>query len=141
MEKKTESLRRPVFLYANRAAKILAVFFAAFLSIFSFDAVSKDNSFLENAMSLLIHLIPAFMILITLILAWKKPMAGVVIYPLLAIAYIIWAWGRFPLSVYFLIAGPMFLVALLFWLGSLGGSDKFMSKKMPPITEAFFEED
>jgi hypothetical protein len=31
-------------------------------------------------------------------------------------AYIIWAWGRFPLSVYFTIAGPLFLLALLFYL-------------------------
>jgi hypothetical protein len=32
------------------------------------------------------------------------------------IAYIVMFWGRFPVATYLLISGPLFLIAVLFWL-------------------------
>lgn len=104
--------------YAILTATILGIAFSAFLSIFSLDAFSKDYSFGENAFSLFVHLLPVFAVFGTVWIARKKPLVGVIVYAALGIAYIIWAWGRFPLSVYFLIAGPLFLLSLLFYLGS-----------------------
>lgn len=103
-------------LYANRAAQILTIAFAVFLSIFSFDAFSEEYSILENVFSLFVHLIPVFIILLTLLFSRKNPLVAVFVFPLLGIAYIVWAWGRFPLSVYFLIAGPLFIISFLFYL-------------------------
>lgn len=98
------------------AAVTLGCAYALFLSIFSADAFSENFSFWQNAFSLFIHLIPTLTVIIILFFAWRWQWVGVVFFSLIGIGYIIWAWARFPLSVYVTIAGPLFLLALLFYL-------------------------
>jgi hypothetical protein len=102
--------------YVNWTARILTILFAAFLSIFSADSFSKEYSFWENVFSLFMHLVPVIVILVILAFSWKRPLAGVISYALLGVLYIFWAWGRFPLSVYFMIAGPLFVMSVLYFI-------------------------
>ena len=109
-------IRPSTIKYVDRAALILTILFAAFLSIFSADAFSDKFSFWQNAFSLFMHLLPVIVILIVLIISRKLPMTGVISYSLLGVLYMAWAWGRFPLSVYFMIAGPLFLMSVLYFI-------------------------
>lgn len=102
--------------YINWSVRIVTILFAAFLSIFSADAYNNEYPSWKNIMFLFIHLIPVMVILIVLAISWKRPLAGVISYALLGSLYIFWAWGRFPLSVYFMIAGPLFVMSVLYFL-------------------------
>lgn len=94
--------------------RILAILFAIFLSLFALDAFSGNISLWEKIKDFLIHLIPAFVILLLLCLAWKWEIIGALSYFALAIWYIVTSWGRFPTSVYIVIGLPLFIIAVLF---------------------------
>lgn len=106
--------------YTNWAARIIMILFAALLSIFSADFYSKDFSFWQNAFSLFMHLVPVFILLGTAWASWKRQWIGALVCLILAVLYIIWAWGRFPLSVYFLIDGPLLVLSILYFISWLG---------------------
>lgn len=99
------------------SARILTILFAFFLSIFSFDAYNENAGFWMNAFAFFMHLIPVWIMLAVLAVSWRYEWVGAFVFSLLGMVYIAWAWGRFPLSVYFLMAGPCFLISLLFYLG------------------------
>lgn len=93
--------------------RILGVVFALFLSILALDAV--DHGFL----AVLMHLRPAALVLLVLVLSWRRELVGALAFSALAILYILWAWGRFRWFVYAVIAGPLFVMSGLFlaaWL-------------------------
>jgi len=90
------------------------ILFIIFISLFALDSFDGDKSFLEKSGTFLIHLIPTVLLFIILILSWRREWIGGISFFLLGILYIIIAWGNFPLSTYFIISGPLFLVAILF---------------------------
>ncbi len=96
------------------APRILTILFAAFLSIFALDVFSEQRGLWKLVGSLLLHLIPTAVILLFLALAWRRDWLGVLFYTGLGVMYIVTAWGRFPISVYFTISGPLFVMGLLF---------------------------
>lgn len=61
-------------------------------------------------------LIPNFVLILILIVAWKHEWIGTIAFTLAGIAYILMFWGRFPVVTYLTISGPLFLIGLLFWL-------------------------
>ncbi len=98
------------------APRILAIVFSLFLSIFAADVFESHAGFWSLALALFMHLLPVLLMLLVLIVSWRYEWVGAIVYSLLGVVYIIWAWGRFPLSVYFFIAGPLFIIAILFFL-------------------------
>ena len=96
------------------APRILCILFAAFLSIFALDVFSEDYSFWQTAVALLMHLLPTAIVLVLLAISWRWEWVGAVMFTALGVLYLVTAWGRFPMSVYFAISGPLFLVAGLF---------------------------
>lgn len=99
--------------------RILTIVFAIFISLFALDVFEKGKGFWEVALALLIHLIPTAIVLGVLALSWRREWLGAIIYIALAILYIIQTWGRFPLSTYLIIAGPLVLAGILFMLNWL----------------------
>lgn len=95
------------------AARVLGIGMALFLSIFALDAFG-EGGILRNVAAFLIHLVPSFLVLAVVIFAWRREAVGAVGFTALALIYIVMTWGRFPLSVYLLIAGPLALTGLLF---------------------------
>lgn len=95
--------------------RLLGIGFALFLAMFALDALGDDapTSF-DKAVALLIHLIPAGLVALMVVVAWRRELIGAAASAAFGVAYIVLAWGRFPLSVYAVIAGPLFLTALLF---------------------------
>ncbi len=111
-----ESTRRPS-VYLIWMARLLTLVFAVFISIFALDVFEEKLGFLQTVLALLLHLVPTFFILLVLWLSWNRGWIGSIVFSILGILYIWWAWGRFELITYLLISGPLFLVSILFLLG------------------------
>ncbi len=102
---------RKVLLWAPR---LLLIAFALFLVIFSLDVFEEGKSAAKIAIELVIHNIPSMMLGLVVFTAWRREWIGTLVCLVLAVAYIVWFWGRFPLSVYFIMAAPIFLIAALY---------------------------
>jgi hypothetical protein len=95
--------------------RILSILYAVFISMFALDVFGGDDGFWETTLALLIHLIPVYGIIITLIIAWRWEWVGTVVFIVLAVLYVMWAWPRFHhWSVYVAIPGPLVVVGILF---------------------------
>ena len=98
------------------APRVIGLLFAAFLSVFALDVFDEGHGFWKTLLALAIHLVPAAVVLGALALAWRRGWAGGLAFLGLGAWYLVTAWGRFPWSVYVVIAGPLFLLGLLFVL-------------------------
>ncbi|HEX7319869.1 MAG TPA: hypothetical protein VF399_05890 [bacterium] len=107
--------------------RVLTILFAIFIGLFALDVFSAGKGFWETVLGLLIHLIPTAFIIGVLVFSWRREWIGAVIFVALAVLYIVLARGRFPLSTYVIIAGPLILAGGLFmlnWLLRASPSDK-----------------
>jgi hypothetical protein len=97
--------------------RVLCMLFAAFLSIFALDVFDESHGFWQTALALLMHLLPSTILLIVvLVVSWRREWIGGVLFNALAVFYIVFFWGRFPWFTYAAISGPLFLVGILFLL-------------------------
>jgi len=78
------------------APRILTIPFALFLSVFALDVFAETEGFLETLTALVLHLIPALLVVVLLVLAWRWELVGVIAFAGLAITYVVGMWGRFP---------------------------------------------
>lgn len=106
----TTSIKKFVFW----TPRILSILFALLLSLFALDVFGAGYNFWQTLLALFLHLIPTFVILIVLAVSWRQEWIGGVLFITFGIYYIVAAWGKFVLSVYFLISGPLFLIGILF---------------------------
>lgn len=98
------------------APRVLTILLAAFLMIFSLDVFDGQKNFWQTALGLLIHNIPSIVLILVLILAWKKEWTGAIIYSLFGLIYLVTNLGRMHWSAFALITGPLVLIGLLFLL-------------------------
>jgi TctA family transporter len=96
------------------APRVLAILFAMFLSIFALDVFGEGYGFFDTVLALLIHLIPTFIVVATIILAWKWELVGALVFTALAAAYGIMAWGR--TDWWLGIGAPMMLTGILYYI-------------------------
>lgn len=96
--------------------RILTIVFILFLALFAFDSFEGEQSFIMKLGGFFIHLIPNFVLILILIVAWKNEWVGTLAFTLAGLAYVVMFWGRFPVSTYLIISGPLFIIAVLFWL-------------------------
>lgn len=94
--------------------RVLTILFALFISLFALDALSEGTGLIANAIAMTMHLIPTFLVVAFLALAWRWEWVGAVGYAGLGVLYIVEFWGRFPFIVYATIAGPLLVIAALF---------------------------
>jgi hypothetical protein len=97
--------------------RILGILFAGFVSLFALDVFGEGYSFGEAMVALLIHLIPTYMIIIALAIAWRWDWLGGFLFVGLGLLYIILFQGRVGSMAYLIISGPPILVGLLFLVG------------------------
>jgi hypothetical protein len=96
--------------------RILMILFIIFIGMLALDAFDGYETLIHKIGAFLIHLIPAYILIALLIVSWKRELIGGIAFFVLGVFYIVWAWGKFPLSVYFFISGPLFLISILFFL-------------------------
>ncbi len=100
------------FLYW--APRALAIVFAACVGLFALDVFGTGQSAWQTIAALLIHLIPVYVIVAVLIVAWRHEWAGAILFPALALAYPIAVGAGAHWSVYSVMMGPPLLIGALF---------------------------
>ncbi|HMP82882.1 MAG TPA: hypothetical protein PKA41_09305 [Verrucomicrobiota bacterium] len=96
--------------------RILCLLFAAFTSIFALDVFDGQHAFLQTMLALFMHLIPTFILLLVLAVAWRWEWIGGVVFTALGVLYTVGLWGRFHWSVYVIMSGTLILVGALFFV-------------------------
>ena len=99
--------------------RILCILFAVFVSMFAADVFGDGYGFWKTVVAFLIHLVPTYIVIIALVVAWRREWIGAILFIGLAVFYLVWAWGRFTWITYLVMSGPLFLVGVLFlvnWL-------------------------
>jgi len=96
--------------------RLIAILYAMFVSVFALDVFDEHLAFWHLILALFIHLIPTFVLIATLALAWKWEWIGGIGYLALGVFYIYNFAGRFPWYTYVLVAGPAFLIGAFFAL-------------------------
>ncbi|NOY05365.1 MAG: hypothetical protein GXO82_01825, partial [Chlorobi bacterium] len=88
--------------------------FAAFLGLFSFDVFNEGYGFWEAVLALLIHMIPAGVVLVVLAIAWRREWIGGILFLVLAATYPLFFRGNFHWTALLVISGPAALTGVLF---------------------------
>lgn len=82
--------------------------------MFALDVFEEGRSVGQVIVALFMHLIPVYMVIAALVIAWRWEWTGAVLFTALGILYIVMMWSRAPLIAYVFISGPAFLLAALF---------------------------
>lgn len=104
---------KQIFIWAPR---VLCILFALFLSLFALDVFSENRGVGQQIIGLLIHLVPVYVAVIVLIVAWKREWIGAVMFIGLALFYLIQAWGQVHWHAIVTISGSLTLISILFFL-------------------------
>ncbi len=112
--------------------RILSIIFILFLAMFSLDIFGNDYTFWETVAGLFMHNIPSLVLTILLIISWKHEIVGAVAFISAGLLYTgvmvrnAWLYTRegYMLSWVFTIAGPAFLIGVLFLIGWLRKRNK-----------------
>ncbi len=95
--------------------RILGILLIIYFTLFALDAFDSDYSLGEMLLGFLIHLIPTFILIAILLIAWKWELAGGILYIGACAFYINMARGM-DWMVYLYIGGPLTLTGILFIL-------------------------
>jgi hypothetical protein len=134
--KMSESINDRRRLTAKWLARALAIGFACFLALFSLDVIQPGAKIQEIFIGLIIHNIPVFVLILVIILAWRKEIVGAVTFYLAALLYIILLLSSRSFQSYMLvwvlmISGPAALVGTLYlfaWRGRVLARGRFSCK-------------
>ena len=98
--------------------RAICIAFAIFLSLFALDVFREGYSFGNTLLAFLIHLVPAFMVLAVLAIAWCWEWIGAAGFAALALWYAKGNW-RHHHNLLLVITAPLLVIAALFlvnWL-------------------------
>ncbi len=109
------------------APRILAILFVLFLALFSLDVFEENYGFWGTIAGLLMHNIPAFILLAIVVISWKHELVGAIAFILAGLLYVLMTFRgvmsgldwRIALAWSLQIAGLAFLVGILFLIGWL----------------------
>ena len=106
---------------ANRlllwAPRVLAMLFAAFISIFALDVLGAGKTFWETMVALAMHMVPTAAVLLALAIGWRWQWIGGILFLALGLIYIL-VFREGDWIAYLLISGPLFLVGALFLISA-----------------------
>jgi hypothetical protein len=97
------------------APRLLAIAFILFISLFSLDALQ------QGLVALLLHLLPSVLMTLVLVIAWRREWVGALFFALTGAYYVGMTVPKSNLAMLVrvswiaVIAGPAFLIAILFW--------------------------
>jgi lysylphosphatidylglycerol synthetase-like protein (DUF2156 family) len=98
--------------------RVICIAFAIFLSLFALDVFNEGYGFWKTLLALSIHLVPVYIVLAVLAIAWRWEWFGAAGFAGLALYYAKGNWRRHPDWVV-VIGGPLVLLAVLFLLNWL----------------------
>lgn len=98
--------------------RILIILFAVFISLFALDSFDGKSAWHLQLIGFLIHLIPTYLVVGALAVAWKWPRGASGIFLVLGLFYAFMAWDEdfdHDGMAILIISGPLFLIAGLLW--------------------------
>ena len=105
--------------------RILSIIFLAFLAMFSLDIFDMELNFWQTLLGLFMHNIPTLVLLLVIIISWKREIVGAIVFILAGIFYAILAFSGgadswlIALAWSLEIGGPAFIIGGFFlanWL-------------------------
>jgi len=106
--------------------RVLSILFITFVSLFAMDVFDEHLGLWRTVVALAMHLIPSFVLVVGLILAWRWEWVGTALYGAAGLLYIAWVVSMsrpvpWPWRLVWMltIAGPALLIAGFFlanWL-------------------------
>ena len=96
------------------AATSLGVLYAVTLLIFAADVFNHEQNIAQTFYDLLLHLIPTAVVLFIVVVAYKRPLIGAIVFLVLGLMYIITGWTSMHWTAHVLIAGPLLLLSALY---------------------------
>jgi len=114
-------MKKKINRFVYWTPRILSIIFILFLMLFSLDVFAENLSFWRTVVGLFMHNIPVFILLAVLLISWKYEIVGGIAFILAGLLYIIvlmmnpFEW--YMLSWSLIIAGPAFLIGILFLIG------------------------
>lgn len=100
--------------------RVLAILFTLFIMMFSLDVFDGTSSLADQLIGFLMHNLPAFGIILIIVLSWKKDIFGMIGFALVAIGLFMMVMGSNPPvgsavnPAVFIISGPALLISLLY---------------------------
>jgi len=94
--------------------RVLAMIFIVFLSLFALDVFSGNAPFIKKLAGFFVHLIPSFILVLTLLISWKRPLVGGSIFILLSIAFTFFFRTYRSVPTFLQVTFPVALVGILF---------------------------
>ncbi len=103
------------------APRALCIAFILFVSMFALDAFEEGQGLWLNLAAFLVHLIPTYILIGMLVLAWRWEWIGAVVPTILALLFLWWDHRvrHNALSAVLMLAGPLFVMAALFLMNWL----------------------
>jgi len=122
-----DNMEKKINKFVYWTPRILSIIFILFLAIFSLDVFDMKLGFWGTVLGLFMHNIPVFILLAVLLISWKHEIVGGVVFILAGALYIVMilmnvlrnSFEWYMLSWILTIAGPAFLIGILFiinWL-------------------------
>ncbi|HMX39173.1 MAG TPA: hypothetical protein PK971_06200 [Saprospiraceae bacterium] len=94
--------------------RVLALVFAGFLGIFALDSGEPGISLWHLVGHVLVHLVPAFAVLLALALAWRRPLIGGLVFLVLGLMFTIHFATWKSDSLFWLFSMPLFIAGVAF---------------------------
>jgi hypothetical protein len=101
------------------APRIIALAFAALVSVFALDAFNGNESWLEHLGHFLVHLAPAFLTLAFLAVAWRYRMFGGLLFVVWGLIFTIHFGTHRAPSLFLIFSLPLLLAGFLFMISTL----------------------
>jgi len=110
-------------LFLLWTTRILAIFFTVFLGIFALDSFNPAFPVSTQIAAFLIHLMPNYLLLAALILAWKKEVYGGLLFIAIGMFFTLFFQTYLMIPNFMLVSFPVFIIGVLFLI------HHFLSKK------------
>ena len=106
--------------------RALCIAFVLFTCIFALDVFDEHLPWWRMLIALAMHLVPSVLLALVAFIAWRTPWLGALFFFAFGTLYIVGFYGRFHFGVYLAMAGPPFLIGILFlvnwiWRNEIAG--------------------
>ena len=91
--------------------RVLSILFAVFISLLALDVFGEGYTFWETLVALFMHLVPTFILVVAILIAWRWERVGAALFLALAVVYLVLTNGRM-----LTIPIPLIIFSLLFLL-------------------------
>ena len=109
-------MKEPKKTFLYWCPRILGIVFALFMSLFGFDVLDMGYGFPEIILALIMDMMPAILVAIAVVLAWRWEWIGTILFIGLAVLYMSMTSLEMDWVTFLLIPLPLTIVGVLWYL-------------------------